>query len=136
MSDQDDQNYQNCQNYQDDKPALPLTNGPQTVVSEPPPAGRTQRGRFALGNPGGPGNPLAAEVGKHRARLFKAARADDIDQALETIREVMSKGKDGDRLAAARLLLDRLIGPAVELDLIERLERLEEAILGSKENVD
>jgi len=40
-----------------------------------------------------------------------------------------SGGKDSDRLAAARLLLDRLIGPAVELDIIERLIALEQAIL-------
>jgi hypothetical protein len=86
------------------------------------------RGRpFAKGNPGGPGNPFAAEVGKLRARLFKAARAKDVDQALKTIRDVMSRGKDSDRLAAARLLLDRLIGPALELDLIERIEALEAA---------
>ena len=37
----------------------------------------------------------------------------------------MTKGKDSDRLAAARLRLDRLIGPAVEVDLIERMEALE-----------
>ena len=80
------------------------------------------------GQRGGPGNPFAAEVGKHRARLFKAARARDVDQALKTIREIMTKGKDGDRLAAAKLLLDRLIGPAVELDILERLEALETAI--------
>ena len=93
----------------------------------PAPA-RGPGGRFAKGWKGGPGNPLAAEVGKHRARLFKAARATDVDKALATIREVMGKGKDGDRLAAAKLLLDRLLGPALELDLIERLEVLEAAI--------
>src|SRR5208282_849503 len=124
----------------DDTKTQPLPNGTQMVpepeVPELAAAGRGPGGRFAKGWKGGPGNPLAAEVGKHRARLFKAARADDVDQALDTIREIMTKGKDGDRLAAARLLLDRLIGPAVELDLIERLERLEEAILGSKGNVD
>ena len=117
------------QQPQDDSPtgnpAPPSTNGEQTAAA----AGRAPSGRFAKGNSGGPGNPLAAEVGKHRARLFKAARAKDVDQALKTIREVMSKGKDSDRLAAAKLLLDRLIGPAVELDLLERLQRLEEAIL-------
>jgi len=105
----------------------PSPNGTQTA----PPGGRSPGGRFAPGNAGGPGNPHAAEVGRHRARLFKAARAKDVDQALRTIREIMAKsgGKDSDRLAAARLLLDRLIGPAVELDIIERLIALEQAIL-------
>jgi hypothetical protein len=68
-------------------------------------------------------------VQKHRARLFRAARAGDVGKALAAIRQVLAKGKDSDRLAAARLLLDRLIGPAVEADLLERLEVLENAIL-------
>jgi hypothetical protein len=95
------------------------------AAPEPAAAGRGAGGRFAKGWKGGPGNPLAAEVGRHRARLFKAARANDVDKALKTIREIMADGKDSDRLAAARLLLDRLIGPTVEADLIERLEALE-----------
>jgi hypothetical protein len=65
--------------------------------------------------------------------LFRAARAADVSKALATIREVMGRGgKDSDRLAAARLLLDRLIGPAVEADLLERLEILEGVILGKE----
>ena len=108
--------------------STPSTNGTQTAAP-----GRGPGGRFSRGNGGGPGNPYAAEVGKHRARLFKAARAKDVDQALKTIREVMAKGKDCDRLAAAKLLLDRLIGPAVELDILERLEILESALQGRKQ---
>ena len=69
-------------------------------------SGRDPRGRFAKGN-GGPGNPYAAEVGKRRARLMKAIRNKDIDQAVKVMREVMAGGKDSDRLAAAKLLLDR-----------------------------
>jgi hypothetical protein len=100
----------------------PLPNGGQT--------GRDQRGRFAKGNPGGPGNPFASEVGKRRARLMKAITNRDIDQAVKVMREVMTSGKDSDRLTAARLLLDRAIGPIVEADLIARLEQLEE-VMGS-----
>ena len=122
------------QQPQDDSPtgnpAPPSTNGEQTATPRGP------RGRFATGNPGGPGNPFAAEVGKHRARLFKAARAKDVQTALATIREIMTdaKGKDTDRLAAARMMLDRLIGPAIELDILERLEALEAAILKEENN--
>ena len=101
----------------------PSPNGGQMAA-----AGRGPGGRFAKGWKGGPGNPCAAEVGKHRARLFKAARAKDVPTALKTIREIMGKGKDADRLAAARMMLDRLVGPTVELDLIERLEALEAEI--------
>ena len=122
------------QQPQDDSPtgnpAPPSTNGEQTAAAKPA-AARGARGRFAPGNGGGPGNPFAAEVGKHRARLFKAARAKDVQTALATIREIMTdaKGKESDRLTAARMMLDRLIGPAIELDILERLEALEAAIL-------
>jgi hypothetical protein len=104
------------------KKKAPSTNGGQT--------GRDTCGRFVKGNSGGPGNPHAAAVGKYRARLFQAIRDEDIDQAIKTIRAIMAKGKDSDRLAAARLLLDRAIGPPVEMDLIERLEKLEAVLAG------
>ncbi len=95
----------------------------------PSPNGRQTGGRFAKGNAGGPGNPFAAEVGKLRARPYKAIKAKDIDAAVKVMREVMEKGKDSDRLAAARLLLDRAMGAPVEADVLERIERLEQAIL-------
>jgi hypothetical protein len=53
---------------------------------------------------------------------MKAIKVKDIDQAVKVMREVMSSGKDSDRLAAAKLLLDRAIGPIVDADLFERLE--------------
>lgn len=102
----------------------PLANGGQTA------AGRDAGGRFARGNGGGPGNPFASEVGKRRARLMKEIRAKDISQAVKVMREVMVGGKDSDRLAAARLLLDRAIGPIVEADLIARIENLETRLTG------
>jgi hypothetical protein len=52
----------------------------------------------------------------------------DVHQAVKTIREVMAKGKDSDRLAAAKLLLERAIGPPVDVDLVARVEALEEHI--------
>jgi hypothetical protein len=64
---------------------------------------------------------------------MKAIRNKDIDQAVNVMREVMASGKDSDRLAAARLLLDRAIGPVVEADLIARLERLEEVVGSSQQ---
>lgn len=74
--------------------------------------GRGARGRFAPGNPGGPGNPHAADVGRLRAKFFAGIRDADVDKALATIREIMgdAKAKHADRLAAARELLDRVIG--------------------------
>jgi hypothetical protein len=101
--------------------------------SDPSTNGRQTDGRFAKGNPGGPGNPFAAKVGKYRARMYRAIKRDDIDLAIKTIRDICGgDSKDSDRLAAARLLLDRAIGPPVEADLIERLERLEQSVEGKK----
>ena len=95
--------------------------------------GRQTGGRFAKGNPGGPGNPFAAQVGKYRARLYKAIKTKDVDAAVEVMREVMDKGKDSDRLAAARLLLERAMGAPVELDIIQRLETLEATVNSRKQ---
>jgi hypothetical protein len=101
--------------------------------SEPSTNGRQTGGRFAKGNPGGPGNPFAARVGKYRARMYRTIKGEDIDLAIKTIRDICGgDGKDSDRLAAARLLLDRAIGPPIEADLIERLERLEQTLGGKK----
>lgn len=94
-------------------------------------AGRGPGGKFAKGNPGGPGNPNVADVGRHRARFFAALRDDDVARAVEVIRDVMAGGKDSERLAAARELLDRVLGKAVQSDLLERIEKLE-ALLGDK----
>ena len=99
---------------------LPSANGGQTAA-----AGRDAGGRFVKGNGGGPGNPAAAQVGKNRARLYEIIRAADIDLAVKTMREMMRTGKDSDRLAAARLLLDRALGPIQAVDIEERLAEVE-----------
>ena len=46
---------------------------------------------------------------------MKAIRNNDIDRAIDAIRQVMAGGKDGDRLAAAKLLLERAIGPTLRI---------------------
>jgi hypothetical protein len=100
---------------------LPSPNGGQT-------AGRDAHGRFAKGNPGGPGNPGAAAVGRLRARMLRAMRGEDIDLAITTMREVMAKGKDSDRLTAATKYLERALGAPVQLDILEKIDELERAI--------
>jgi hypothetical protein len=98
----------------------PSTNGTQTA--------RTPGGKFAPGNPGGPGNPNAAEVGKHRAAFFKAVRGSDVALAIKTLRRVMRHGRDSDAIAAAREILNRVIGVPVASDLLERLEMIEQQL--------
>jgi hypothetical protein len=86
--------------------------------------GRDDRGRFLPGNPGGPGNPLAARVSKLRSALLNAVTEDDVK---EIVRKLVSLAKSGDTVAA-RILFDRVLGRPIESDLIARIEELEMAL--------
>jgi len=92
--------------------------------------GRDERGRFAPGWKGGPGNPRAAVTARLRAALDKAITERDVHQAVETIRTLMKDEteKGNVRLAAAQELLDRACGKAIQGDLAERLEQLEQLV--------
>jgi len=68
--------------------------------------GRTARGRFAKGNPGGPGNPHSRRVAALREALLESVTEDDIRAVAEAL---VSKAKGGD-IPAVRELLDRLLG--------------------------
>ena len=72
----------------------------------PSPNGRSARGRFARGNPGGPGNPHAKRTSLLRAALLEAVTEDDIRAVAHGL---VAKARSGDT-AAARELLDRVIG--------------------------
>ena len=84
--------------------------------------GRDNAGRFTTGNAGGPGNPFAAQVGKLRAALLDAVTEKDVK---DVIRAMVTKAKEGD-VAAARILLDRCLGPSESFDVLARIEALEE----------
>jgi len=78
---------------------------------------RDAKGQFAEGNPGGPGNPHAAQVAKLRSALLGAVSAEDVKAV---ILDVLKRAKEGN-LSAAKMILDYTIGrprPAAEL-LIE-----------------
>ena len=94
------------------KPAKPSTNGQN---------GRDTKGRFTKGNSGGPGNPHARQAAQLRATLLKAVTAKDLREVVEAM---LRQAKQGN-IAAAKLLLDRTLGPPVEIDLLARLEALE-----------
>jgi len=81
-------------------------------------------GRFLPGNPGGPGNPHAAKLEKLRAALVRTVREADIRAIL---RQIIEKARNGD-IVAAKLLLDRVLGPPVSADIIARLEELERKV--------
>ena len=88
------------------------------------PNGRAAKGRFAPGNPGGPGNPHARHVAKLRAAMLKAVKPADLR---EVVNALLAAAKNGD-VAAAKELFARLLGPPVELDLLERLDVLEQKL--------
>ena len=91
--------------------------------------GRGPRGQFGLGNQFAKGNPIARKAQQLRAGLMRAVTAGDLRAV---VRKLIDLAKAGD-VQAARLVLDRTLGPPVEVDLIERLENLEAAVLGRKE---
>ena len=83
--------------------------------------GRNPDGRFAPGNRAGRGNPHARRVARLRAALMRAVTPQDLAAVALAL---LAKAKDGD-VAAARELLQRLLGPPVELDFVERLAAME-----------
>jgi hypothetical protein len=98
----------------------------RSMTTAPSPSGSNGRGaggRFGKGNPGGPGNPYAARVGRWRATLAETVTDADMQAVAKTLVKAAKAGEAW----AVRELLDRTLGKAVEADLIERLEILETA---------
>ena len=84
--------------------------------------GRDEKGRFAQGWKGGPGNPLAKRVAQLRSMILEAVTEEDLRAVVVAL---IKKAKGGD-VMAARELLDRLVGKSaapVLLDLQDIEER-------------
>lgn len=88
--------------------------------------GRNPSGRFAKGNAGGPGNPYARKVAKLRSVMLQAVTQADMKAI---VKKLVDEAKGGD-VRAAKEVLDRCLGKPIELDLIERIERLESFLEG------
>jgi hypothetical protein len=105
-------------------------------MSEPSPNGSTngdgrdERGRFAPGNKGGPGNPGAVTAARRRTEFWALIKSEDIALAVETIRNVMADktARPGERLAAARELLNRVVGDPAMSELLDRVAALEQLL--------
>ena len=82
---------------------------------------RDSRGRFVKGHAGGPGRPPSASVHEHRAALVAAVSPADIQRVA---RMLVDRALEGD-VGAAKLLMERLFGPAQPADVLERIEELE-----------
>ena len=83
---------------------------PRSKSPAPTPNGRTDEGRFANGNPGGPGNPYARRVAALRTALMDAVTDDDIRAVAKAL---VKRAKAGE-VPAIRELLDRLVGKPTE----------------------
>lgn len=92
---------------------------------------RDSGGRFKPGWKGGPGNPRAQHARQLRTRLddalFKICSPDRLCAAIDACLKLAEAGDT----VALRLLLERIAGPPVAADLIERLESLEDACGGT-----
>ena len=86
--------------------------------------GRASNGRFAAGNPGGPGNPQAKRVAALRKALLKSVKPADVEAI---VAKLVEAAKNGDTVAA-REILDRTIGKPVQTDLLQRVEQLEQLL--------
>jgi len=91
--------------------------------------GRDDRGRFAAGNAGGPGNPHAGAVAKLRSALFAALKPTHVRKAVKMVLAILDdpKAKAADKLAAAKLVHEWGLG--TQADLKERIERVEQMVL-------
>jgi len=83
---------------------------------------RDERGRFAQGNRLGHGNPHAGRVARLRSALFEAVGEEDLRKVVAALMRAAEEGN----VPAAREILDRTLGRPEALDLLERIEALEE----------
>ncbi len=94
---------------------------------------RDAKGRFQAGNRAGKGNPYIQRVATLRKALYECVTPEDMRALIDVLKK---KALDGD-VKAITLLLDRVLGPSVALDVWERLEKLEklaEKIENASEN--
>jgi hypothetical protein len=98
---------------------------------------RDGNGRFRPGHSlPGPGNPNLRAMNKHRQELLASVKDGDIGKAIRFMVTVIEdqNARTSDRLTAARMLLDRLLGVPAATDVLERIERLEEMMNGEAVN--
>ena len=101
-----------------DEPYAPFENGDPD---------RGADGRFKPGCKPGPGSPVARKARQMRETLNEALyKTCSHDRLLVAVNACMLKAEAGD-LVALKLIIERIAGPAVNVELIERLEALEEA---------
>jgi len=82
------------------------TNGRASKPNNPPGSGRDANGRFAPGNPGGPGNPYARKVAQLRKALVNFITDEDMKEIALVLKEKAKRGNT----AAIKLLFQYALG--------------------------
>jgi hypothetical protein len=82
--------------------------------------GRDQRGRWAVGNRGGPGNPYSKRVNRLRAMLFRSC---DPAKMQVAVNKALDQAMNGDT-AILFELWDRLCGRVSDTEIRNRLDAL------------
>ena len=90
--------------------------------------GRSAGGRFGPGNRCARGNPHAGRVARLRAELLRAVTPQDLR---DVVAALLAKAKAGE-VAAIKELLQRLLSPPVELDLLQRIGDVAEVAAGER----
>ncbi len=95
---------------QEATPSINVDNQEQAQAFERKPvrthAFRDRRGRFTMGNPGGPGNPFAKQIAGFRRAICRAVSQRDLEKLARSLLERAGAGDDG----AAALLLAYTVG--------------------------
>ncbi len=91
--------------------------------------GRNSRGQFTAGNAGGPGNPFARHIGQLRTALMESMTPADVEAVVHKLVDLAKEGS----IPAAKELLERCLGKAESLDLLERVEVLEQRLFEAKQ---
>lgn len=91
--------------------------------------GRDPGGRFVKGWKGGPGNTLSGKVAKIRARLF--AHYEDGTKVDELVTSLHALAIEGN-VAAHKEVFDRLLGKPQDLEMVQAINELQEALAHAK----
>jgi hypothetical protein len=95
-----------------------MTRSPNVDTPPTPPAPRDANGKFATGNPGGPGRPRGRRVGELRIAAEDAVTPEVIRAVMKKVSLQALQGN----LMAARILFERTLGRAADAPIGEPLE--------------
>ncbi len=82
---------------------------------------RDTRGRFGPRNSGGPGNPYSKRTAELRAAMYAAIKPQDVAEIVTALIREAKKGN----IQAAKEILERSVGRAIEAEVLERIHELE-----------